>query len=370
MADSPKPEEFKFSPDDALADEHAAVRTWVEEAFATLDTHYFHKQVDLKTQKSGQKLLDGTPEQRRRYLLAAVAQVRHWEQVSERFCARGTTEIERKYPHFRPGWGRLWGRREQAAAAVNALMRRSLPLEKHDLVEILRWCNDGGGIGAWQLSTVLFPIGYITRALERHASESPLDFELRDAMRHFAARLRDSNDKEAKGLGTSVEQLCVDAAAVTAADPAAPDKSVPTPVPAPAGCAGILTQLKMFRGMIPADTAPRATLTEPDRFALSEDSPLRSEHELLSAMFEEVIGTAEYNRPSLNGLKAGRVLLAPGPADRWKVIMAAAERHINAVPHTFGRSRHDTGLAIALDGGSNRGATLEISLRDGTRRLL
>jgi hypothetical protein len=320
-------EDFKFPHDDPLADEHAAVAAWIEDAFATLDQYESGKQVDLKTLPSGQMLLGAKPEQSRRYALAAVAQARHWDQQAEKLRARGTTAIERMNPGHLPGWHDVWCRRRQAAAAVDALMRRSLPFEKDDLVAILRWCD-----GAEELSKVHFPIGHISRALERYASETRIDLELRSAMTRFAARLRSSPDNEAKRHATAVEQLCVDGGAEPMAEPAPHVETRPAPMPAPAGTAAVMTQLKRMRGMPSGQAAPSTTLVEPDRFPLRADSPLRQAHELFSSLLEEAIGVNHhYDEVTLNALLARRAIFSLDPSELARLSLAAAERHVHAL---------------------------------------
>jgi hypothetical protein len=86
---------FAFSDDHPLADAHAKVAAWIE-GFV-----------------SGQSLLEGSPEQSRRYVLAAIAQARHWDQEAEEICLQATTDVQRLNAHHLPGWGAVWGRRRQ-----------------------------------------------------------------------------------------------------------------------------------------------------------------------------------------------------------------------------------------------------------------
>src|SRR5262249_17780632 len=146
------------------------------------------------------------------------------------------------------GWGQIWGRRRQAEAVVSALMRRTLPFEGDDLLAILEWCS-----GSENLSTLFGPIGHITRALKRYASKMPIDPGLREAIKQFAMQLRASHDKQAKRLGTDVEQLCVNAVAEPAHDDVPSVDARPGPRPAPAGCTRVLDDLKRFLGMLPGD---------------------------------------------------------------------------------------------------------------------
>jgi hypothetical protein len=107
--DSFKLEELRFSLDDPLANELTAVAAWVEDAFATLSKFEYYEQVDLKSLPSGNRLLEGKPDQLRRYVLAAVAQVRHWDQQTEQIRAQATTEIERMNPAIAPSLARRMG---------------------------------------------------------------------------------------------------------------------------------------------------------------------------------------------------------------------------------------------------------------------
>jgi hypothetical protein len=326
VAKPPKLNEFSTAPDDPLADEHVAVKAWVEESLGSVSEHVYYRDVDLKTLPTGQTLLDSKPEQSLRYVLAAVAQVQHWGQEEEQIRAQGTNEFERINAHHLPGWRLVWGHKQQAAAVINALMRRTLPFQKQDLIAVLNWCNAGPN------SALHFcPSGSLTRALERYAAKTPVDAELREAMKQFAARLRGSNNKDSKRLGTAVEQLC----AVDGTEPAiesapvAERQSVPTP--SPAGSAFVLQSLKRLLGLGSNADESQATEFGPDRFLLSPQSPLRLEHEWLSTFFETVVGTIHYHNPTLSNFPTGRALLEKDPKETGRVILAAAERHVNSL---------------------------------------
>src|SRR5262249_21745434 len=140
---------------------------------------------------------------------------------------------------------------------------------------------------------------------------------------------RGAHEKQAKRLGTDVEQLCVDAGA----EPAqlVSFEKQPAPKPAPAGNLLVLHELKRFLGMFEGDSGPPSTLIEPDRFSLLDDSPLWEEHELLSILFEEVVAPPAYQSPDLSALKAGRIILKRTPPELARILLAAAERHIGSV---------------------------------------
>ena len=150
---------FTVAQEDPLADEHGAVSAWVEDAIGVRSEHDYYQEVDLKSLPSGQKVLDSKPDQSRRYLLAAVAQVRHWDRMADEVRSQATGDMQRINAHHLPGWAPVWGRRRQAAAVVNALMRRSLPFQALDLIALLEWCN-----GADSVLPSIDPIGPVTRA--------------------------------------------------------------------------------------------------------------------------------------------------------------------------------------------------------------
>lgn len=195
---------FAWASDDPLAAEHAAVAQWVRDALRSLNEHLWYRDVDLKTLPSGQALLDATPDEARRYVLAAVIQTQYWDERAHEARAQAENESQRNNPHLLPGWNLVWGRRCKTEAVVAALMRRALPFEAHDLLTIVQWCNDAGD----HLTKYFGPLGQITRALERLSSKGTISGELADEMRKFAAKLRASHDKAVKKLATVVEQIC------------------------------------------------------------------------------------------------------------------------------------------------------------------
>ena len=325
-----KIDEFPIAEADPLAEEHLAVSAWVEDALKALSTtpSGYILDLDLKTFPSGQALLDGKADRSRRLVLAAVAQIEHWHELTQRLREETAGAIRNGQGQEALGWQQAWGRRRQAWAVASALMRRTLPFDRADLLMLLRWCNRSEGV----LTSHQHPIGPLTRALERFRAETFIDPELLDEARRFAARLRASFDKEAKRLGSLVEQLCG-----SAEEPAAEAKTAepnrPAPEPAAAGDPRVLTQLKQFLGLQPDAVAndPATITVGRDRFPMLEDSPLHREHEALSALFEEVVSARDYWRFTLSEHQAGRDLLANDLAAAGRVVLAAAERHVNVL---------------------------------------
>ena len=101
-------------------------------------------------------------------------------------------------------------------------------------------------------------------------------------------------------------------------------------VAAVTGSLNVMTALKRELGLLKGDDPVTTTAIGPDHFGLRADSTLRFEHDLLSRLFEEVVGTAMYTSPDLKETEAGRLILRMGPPARGRVLLAAAERAITA----------------------------------------
>lgn len=318
----PKPEPLFVLEDDPLAGEHAAVRNWVEDAFEHLGENNAWQNLDLKALSSGRALLNGTPAQLRRFTLAAVAQVQHWDSLISQMRGTGSPETERWNAHLLPGWNRIWGRRRQAEGVVNVLMRRNLPFDESDLLLILNWCC---GPDSFSHS----PVGSIVRALHRYSERNAVEDDLLKAMRRLVDMARSSYDKSILRLGTEVAQLCAEHEPATATVPVG--KIQPPARPAPAGSENVLDALKRELGMLPSEPLPATTLIDPDQFPLRDDSRLRIEHGLLNSLFEELVGTPGSHNPYLNNYEAGKKLISLSPGAMGRVLLAAAERHVNSL---------------------------------------
>ena len=324
MAKSPKIKPFVPASDDPLVQEHAAVSAWIEEAIGTLGEHNYYKDLNLKEIPSGQTLLSGNPEQSQRYVMAAIPQVSYWEQLASQIRARETNDIERSNPHLSPGWSQAWGRRRQAEAVVGTLMRRNLPFNQADLLALLSWCCDEENH-----SLSFTPIGPIIRTLERYVSANTIDDEFRDTMKRFALRLRSGHHKDHKKYGTAVEQLCLNGQSESPSESTVPVE--PTPNPAPSGSPAILDAIKRLLNIFPSEEIPATTLIEPDQFPLRNDSPLHAEHEMLSGIFNEAVGSQDYYHPKFNDLETGRTGRKLEPEALGRLLLAAAERHVNSL---------------------------------------
>jgi hypothetical protein len=306
-----------------LVVEHALIAKFIEQVEAARQRYY--QEIDMKSFEAGSSLLDAAPEQARKYVLAGIEQVRHWDHMAERIRGQAKNEMARINAHQLPGWEDVWAKRNAAATVVKTLTRRKLPLENADLLFVLQWCAE-----SYQLNSYWYPIGNIVRALQRFAEETEFDAELITAMQGFASQLRGVHDKDTKRYATVVEQL---SASEAGDDDCEPDRAdlQPTPRPAPVGAKAVLTRLKQLLGVLPNNLQFDASPVGPDAFALRSDSPLVDEHRLLTSAIDEVIGTGDYYRPDPCKLNHGEEL-TQAPDDRAaSLFLAAAERQIQTL---------------------------------------
>jgi hypothetical protein len=315
---------FVVAPDDPFAAEHAVVAGWVEDVAEMLGEYRYWEALELKTRPSGALLLAGTPEQSRKYALAAVAQTRHWDRQADAIRDSAKSEMERMNAHHLPGYTLVWVRRRHAELVVRTLLKRNLPFDKDDLLLLLEWCGDCDRLSPFDCS-----VGGITRAVQRYATGHELEADLGESIRKVADRIRTTHYKELHRYGTELELLC--GRGEPEAVPASDRPVQPPPVPAPAGSAHAFLALKRAFGMLPAEPLPAVTIIGPDRFPLPDNSPLNIEHGLLTALFEEVIGTRDYYEPKLAELCTGRKLIEGTLEETGQVLIAAAERHFNTL---------------------------------------
>ena len=314
-------EEFSIPQDSDFHEEHLAVKEFVDEVEKARGI-YLYQDIQLKNTPSGERILDAKPDAARRIVVAAVEQTYHWDEMAKRVRSQETYELNRINTYRQD----VWEKRRAAAAIVKALTRRKLPFERSDLLLILQWCA-----AAERLDTYSFPIGNIVRALQRYAESQELDEEFSSALQIFSRQLQSDYDKDVKRHATKIKQLLPTDSHGSKNSQEPPTATKPSPTPSMAGSPSVLRQLKQYIGMLSDTDAAETTAIGPDLFPLSENSPLSAEHQLLSKVFEEVIGTADYYSPNLTLLKHGKQLLNPPPDKAARLFFAAVERRIYAL---------------------------------------
>lgn len=308
---------FQFSADNPLAAEHALVRSWVREAIASIPVDRYYQDVDLKDLPAGRELLASPPERGRLLLQAAVVQAQFWHANREKIRNRAVRDGQGNNLAKVPGWSATLGAEYKTLAVIAALLRRSLPLDRTDVLQLLEWLTQTG-------HSYGLPIGQATRSLERYAAKHGIDAEIQTAARRFAAVLRQSGDNDAKRLATVVDQIC--AALPQQEDEDEPGELRAAPTPSAAGDHLVLVPLKVLLGMLPGDVASETTVCGPDRYAMLTHSPLASAHAFVTRLLEEKIQAVKWGT-DLDAFAAGQAILGLDPSPRSMVLMAAMERN-------------------------------------------
>lgn len=250
MTTQTQPDAFVVSPDDPLADAHAAVAAWIEERGGRA----IDDDINLKKLQSGQKLLKAKPAEQRRYVLAALVQADYWDNLAKKHkaeCANARDFDDPRVLRFAVTNG-FW---KNACAVVESLVRRDLPLESAELSAVADWC-------AQDLYTHSGAVTSLVRAVERFASRNSLDETLLAAMKRFATVIRPSWRESA----AKIDELCAAAPKADGAPSGAVTVTYSPVAPGPAGTKGVLAGLKRSFGISADGAPPDATLIGPDDF--------------------------------------------------------------------------------------------------------
>jgi hypothetical protein len=308
---------FQFSSDDPLAAEHALVCKWVREAVASLPVERYYENVDLKDLASGRELLASSPERGRLLVQAAVVQTKFWHASRKKIRDHAVRAGQGSILPRVPGWSAVLGAEYKTLAVIGALLRRSLPLDRTDLLQLLEWLTETE-------RSYGLPIGQATKSLERYTAKHGIDAEIQTAAKRFAAVLR-QGDNDAKRLATVVDQICAALPQQEGEDESGERKAAPTP--SAAGNQLVLVPLKVQLGMLPGDVTPETTVCGPDRYAMLTDSPLASAHGFLTRLLEEKIQAVKWGT-DLDEFSAGQTILALDTLPRSIVLVAAMERNM------------------------------------------
>jgi hypothetical protein len=309
---------FQFSADDPLAADHALVCDWVREAVASIPVDRYFQDVDLKDLPSGRELLASPPERGRLLLQAAVVQAQFWHASREKIRDRAVRDGQGNNLTRVQGWSAALGSEYKTLAVIAALLRRSLPLDRTDLLQRLEWLTETGHSHG-------LPIGQATKSLERYTAKHGIDAEIQTAARRFAAVLRQGGGNDAKRLATVVDQIC--AALPQQDDEDEPGEPKAAPTPSAAGDQLMLVPLKVLLGMLPADVASDTTVCGPDMYAMLTHSPLASAHAFLTRLLEEKIQAVKWGT-DMDAFAAGQAILGLDTSPRSMVLMAAMERNM------------------------------------------
>jgi Domain of unknown function (DUF4132) len=312
------PHVFPFSTDDPLAAEHALVGRWVQETVPRLPSGGYYPDVELKDSPSGRELLASPPERGRLLVQVAVLQAQFWHANAKILRERAARDGRGTNPTQVTGWPQVQRAEHKTIAVISALLRRNLPLDRADLLQLLEWLTQRG-------YSYGLPLGQATKSLERYTAKCGIDAELGVTARRFAAVLRQGHSNDAKRLATVVDQMCSALPQQDSED--APNELRAVADPSAAGDPLVLVPLKVKLGMLPADASPETTSCGPDRYAMLPHSPLASEHVLLTRLLEEKIQAVKWGT-EMDAFATGQAILGLDPSSRSKVLMAAMERNM------------------------------------------
>ena len=317
-----------FDPTGPLLAEHALVTACIAASLAAQPRDGPYLPVALGSFLEGKRILRSDSASAARIAIASVAQAQHWKRQANR--VRDTLRAEEALGHLHP-WSAEWSHPQvkhvQAVGIAGALLRRDLPFTEENMLALLTWCG-----GHEQHETMLAPVAAIAKAAERYLARSPRSADLRAALEAFATRLGASWDKKSKRLAVDVARLYAGTGDEPRPDAtpgnltpaaAAPGRTVAI---APAGDPRVHQLLKHTLGLRDATPTADAFVAGDDRYAMPEDSPLRAEHEQLSALFAGYIERVGYHDPDLKETDAGRAILAATPAAQSRLLLAAGER--------------------------------------------
>lgn len=279
MAKQTNFEPFVIDPQDPLAQEHQALQAWEKSASEKLGETRSWIKLNPKETPEGELLLKGDAEQSRRYVMAALAQIRHWDQLVSKIQRLVVEAGDRAGAALKRDLKRAQASQNSTHDVLNVLLRRKLPYTADDLLDLLKWLvNEGEEKYQYNRS----PLGQISNSLERLASEDP---EFLASLKPYVSELKICWTKGADKLARLIERL-LDENHLNEKETS--DSVIePSPMPAPCGMPGVLTEFKRRLNMLPVESSGEVILLAPDQFAMPVDSALRKEHELLSDCFRE-----------------------------------------------------------------------------------
>lgn len=312
--------QFTWAEDDAFAAEHAAVWRYVEDAMAFVGPGDWQRDVDPNSLPSGKVLLDSEPESARRLTVAAVRQVRFWEDQMQ--------QVEDDNPsvrilHTLPGWGHVCGRMSKALALATALAERDLPFDEAELIELIEWLNS-----LEVLTSYFAPVEGITRAVQRYGNSNRISPELMELLRQFAKRLLGAIDEKSNECGTAIERLLPDEEPIEE-EWVNPSQIERRPVrQAAAGNPRVLVRLKQHIHLYPSEGASQQ---ESSSSATLLDLPQAADRALLDELQSSVSQRPGWVYRQLNRTETAKKIFALDDFDRGRLLLAACERDIEWV---------------------------------------
>ncbi len=281
---------------------------------------HYYRDFELKDSPLGRDLLACSPERSRLIVKAAVEQAQFWHYTKADIQARaGALSRSLNLTQFK-SWPEANASELMATTVAASLLRRALPLERTDIVQLFDWIVRVG-------PSYTHPLGSITKAFERYAETQEVDADLGALARRFADVIRRSYDKDTKRLATRLDRIC--AVSLTCEELETGEFKV-APKASPAGDALVLLPLKMKLGMLAPDATAETRVCGADQYAMPAESPLVDEHRLLTMLVEERIQALKWNR-DMDEFAAGRTILMLDAAAKGRALVAAMERNMASI---------------------------------------
>jgi hypothetical protein len=210
---------FNCSASDPLAVEYKALIQWVNDASKAPSRAYWLN-VELKELESGRVILDAKPEQARSYILACLKLAQFLSDRMTEVLTAVKSDLDRANMHGNPRWKKLSDARRPTITVISTLMRRALPFERDDLIDLVKFCTNAveysltprgyWSQSVWQLQFCTcghVPGGLVVKVLRRYAAANAIDGELKTLAAAYAVKLKGSWDEKEKRLGTELEEL-------------------------------------------------------------------------------------------------------------------------------------------------------------------
>ncbi len=180
-------------------------------------------------------------------------------------------------------------------------------------------------------ATHLYPLENTCQAAIRYFNSNDPSTEMRNAVYRLSVALRVIDDYKLNDMVLSIEQVISQYPVSEESQPPESTFADHRPIqPAPAGNPVVLVRLKQHYGMLENDEVPTDVIGL-DQFPLRADSSLKSEHDLLTKMFDQIAETSTYGGPILESSEVGGQILAMDGRKRGLVLLAAAERSAQAL---------------------------------------
>lgn len=156
----------------------------------------------IQNVSSGKAILDLDRPTQAVLVRAAVERLTDFESTILKFVA--SQKENTPQAHVKATWQKVWNPRRALKECLADLLRRELPLEESTVVGLVRW----PAASPQDISSWVFPLSGIVKAVECHAKRHGISNELRRVLDSFVERVHAGpNNKEARKCADRLEAL-------------------------------------------------------------------------------------------------------------------------------------------------------------------